>query len=428
MENYAVILSLLGLMIFLSAIAEKLKISSPILLIAAGIILSIIPGIPEISIDPEIIFLLFLPPLLYDAAFNLPFKDFKEHLGTISSMAFGLVFLTTGGIALIAHYMVPGMTWQLSFLLGAILSATDAVAAITITKNLGLSHNSKVILEGESLINDASALVAYKFALAAVMGTAFIVWKAAISFIILLAGGVIIGIISTFILAKILKIVKNNSVAVISFTVLMPFITYLISEEFKVSGVIAVVILGFGISKLTEIKFPEALKQQSSNIWDVIIFLLNGLIFILIGLELRIVIKNFDFTVLLWYSLYALIITIAAIILRTLRVLLKMKSSEIAYKKYSTIKFKNNKRNFSENILLSVQESLIISWSGMRGIVSLTIAIAIPEYMSEGIQFPMRDTLLFITFMVILFSIVGQGLILPILIRRSATKTDAIIT
>ncbi|MET4083169.1 Na+/H+ antiporter [Pedobacter sp. UYP30] len=421
MENYSIILSLLGLMIFLSAIAEKLKLSSPILLIAAGIVLSVIPGVPEISIDPEIIFLLFLPPLLYDAAFNLPFKDFKEHLGTISSMAFGLVFLTTAGIALIAYYMIPGMTWELSFLLGAILAATDAVAAISITKNLELSHNTKVILEGESLINDASALVAYKFALAAVMGSAFLIWKAALSFLILLAGGAVIGIIIAFVLARILKIVKDNSTAVTSFIVLTPFITYLIAEELKVSGVIAVVILGFGISKLSKMKFSDPLRQQSKNIWDVIIFLLNGLIFILIGLELRIVIKNFELNALLWYSLYAFIITVVAIILRTLRVFLKMKSSEFAYKKYKTVKFNNKMRNFSENILLSVRESLIISWSGMRGIVSLTIAIALPQYLRDGTQFPMRDPILFITCMVILFSIVGQGLILPIFIKRSTT-------
>jgi len=421
MENYVIILCILGIMVFLNALADKLKLSAPVLLILVGIILSIIPGIPTISVSSEIIFLLFLPPLLYDAAFNLPFQHFKEHLGTISSLAFGLVFLTTVVFAVVAHYMIPGMSWSLSFVLGAILSATDAVAAITITKNFTLTNNTKVILEGESLMNDASALVAYRFALASVMGSAFVWWKASFSFVLLLAGGVFVGFIIAYILSFILRLVRENVIAVNSFILLSPFITYLVAEELDVSGVIAVVVLGFGMSRLSKAKFTDKIKTQSENIWSVIIYLLNGLIFILIGLELRVVVKDLDTSALLWYTLYAFVITIVAVILRTMRVFSKRRSLQFAYQ---NPKFKNSRRKVSENILLSFQESLIISWSGMRGVVSLAIAAALPQYLNNGLVFPMRNAILFITFMVILFSIVGQGFLLPVIIKNTQSADE----
>jgi len=195
MENYSVIIFILAVMIGLSAIADKIKIPYPILLIIVGVAVGFIPSLPAIDINPEIIFLIFLPPLLYDAAFNISFKEFKTNISTISTLAITLVFLTAIGIAVVSHYMIPDMTWPLSFVLGAILSATDAVAAMSITKDLGLSHKTNTILEGESLINDASALVAYRFSVAAVTGTAFVFWKASLEFALLMAGGFAVGLV-----------------------------------------------------------------------------------------------------------------------------------------------------------------------------------------------------------------------------------------
>src|SRR5665213_1835008 len=376
MENYTIILFVLGVMILLSALAEKIKVSSPILLICTGIAIGFIPGRPGFELHPEIIFLLFLPPLLYDAAFNISFKSFKENLNTISSLAIGLVFLTTAGIAVIAHYIIPGMSWPLSFVLGAILAATDAVAAMSITKNLGLPGNTNVILEGESLINDASALVAYRFAVAAVIGATFVFWKASITFLVLMAGGFLVGLVMGRLLGFLLTTVRNNEMAVLSFTLLAPFATYLLAEELHLSGVIAVVVLGFSMSRLSALKFPEIMKQQSKAIWDIIVFLLNGLIFILIGLEFPIVLHDIDTNLLLPYTGYAFLITVVALAIRMGRVLLKKQSLQFAFK---STKLKGTKREIPQNILLSVQESVIIIWSGMRGIVSLAIAIGLPK-------------------------------------------------
>lgn len=211
MENYSIIIFILAIVIGLSAFADKIKLPQPILLVIVGISIGFIPSMGEIEINPEIIFLIFLPPLLYDASFNISPKDFKTNINTIGTLAVTLVFLTTFWIAVVAHYMIPNITWPLAFLLGAILSATDAVAAISITKGLGISHKTITILEGESLINDASALVAYRFAVAAVMGSAFVIWKASLQFILLLGGGFLVGFVMAKILAFILsKVHKKN--------------------------------------------------------------------------------------------------------------------------------------------------------------------------------------------------------------------------
>lgn len=410
MENYTIVIFILALMIGLSAVADKIKLPYPILLISAGIAIGFIPELPNIEINPEIIFLIFLPPLLYDAAFNISFAEFKTNINTIGTLAISLVFLTATAIAVAAKYLIPGMSWPLAFVLGSILSATDAVAAMSITKGLGLSKKTNTILEGESLLNDASALVAYRFAVAAVTGTAFVIWEATIAFAFLLAGGFAVGFLMGKILAFILGRVQDNIAVTISFMLLMPFVTYLIAEELHVSGVIAVVILGLGISRFSNKIFPESLKMQSKSIWDIIIFLLNGLIFIFIGLQFPYVMSRIDENQLLPLVGYAFIITIVALLLRMSRVFLQ----QFSLKK----NFQHKKRKVSEQALLDFKSSLIISWSGMRGIVSLAIAIGLPMTLSDGTPFPLRDTIIFISVVVVLFTLIGQGLTLPWIVRK----------
>jgi Na+/H+ antiporter len=419
MENYSIIIFILAIVIGLSAFAHKIKLPYPILLVIAGIGIGFIPSMGEIEINPEIIFLLFLPPLLYDASFNISPKDFKTNINTISTLAISLVFLTTIGIAVVARYMIPGMTWPLAFVLGSILSATDAVAAINITKGLNLSHKTLTILEGESLINDASALVAYRFAVAAVMGSAFIIWKAALQFVLLLGGGFLVGFVMAKILAFILsKVHKKNIEVTISFMLLMPFVTYLIAEHLEVSGVIAVVILGLTIARFSKKIFPESLKSQSRSLWDIIIFLLNGLIFILIGLNFRYILKGIDNDMILPYIGYAAIITIVALLIRMARIFLQ----KINLKKA----FQNTKRTrkVSEHALLDFNNSIIISWSGMRGIVSLAIAIGIPKQLEDGTPFPERTVIIFISVAVVLLTLIGQGLTLPFIVKKLEGKNE----
>jgi CPA1 family monovalent cation:H+ antiporter len=401
----------MALMIAASGLADKIKIPLPILLIILGVTIGFIPSMPEIVINPEIIMLIFLPPLLYDAAFNISFIDFKTHINTISTLATGLVFLTTAAIAAVVHYMIPGMNWPLSFVLGAILSPTDAVAAISITKGLGLPRKTSAILEGESLVNDASSLVAYRFAVAAVTGAAFVWWKGILHFLLVLGGGFLTGMIIAILLGFVLRYFRKNDMMIISLMLLMPFVTYLIAEHFKVSGVIAVVILGLGMARLSREKFPEKLKQQSGNFWAVNIFLLNGLIFILIGLQFPIVLHKMDTSQIWLYIGYSAIITIVAFVVRFARILWQQFSLEKAFEG-------KRKRRISEEALFDTRTSILISWSGMRGIVSLAIGIGLPVSLNNGAPFPMRNEIIFITITVVLFSLLGQGLTLPWVVKK----------
>jgi len=419
MENYSIVIFIMAIMIGLSAVADKIRIPYPILLIIAGMAVGFIPGLPEIEINPEVIFLIFLPPMLYDAAFNISFKEFKININTIGALSISLVFMTVVGIAVVAHYCIPGMTWPLSFVLGAILSATDAVAAMSVTKGLGLSHKTLTILEGESLINDASALVAYRFAVAAVTGTAFVAWQASLDFVILLAGGFLTGLVISKTLAFFLKKIHRNSMVVISLMLLMPFVTYLIAEELHVSGVIAVVTLGLTISRFSNRLFPSALKKESKTIWDIIVFLLNGLVFILIGLEFPYIVKSIDTDMILPYIGYGVIIWLVAFVIRMLRIF----SQQVNLKK----SFQKQRKRITEHALLDFKNSLIITWSGMRGIVSLAIAIGLPVTLSDGTAFPERNAIIFISVVVVLLTLIGQGLTLPWLIRILKIDADEIV-
>lgn len=412
MENYTIILLIMALMIGVSGMADKIKLPVPVLLLIVGISIGFMPAMPAIGLNPEIIMLLFLPPLLYDAAFNISFKEFRTHISTISTLAIGLVFITAAGIAVIVHYMIPGMSWPLSFVLGAILSATDAVAAIGITKGLRLPHSTVTILEGESLVNDASALVAYRFAVAAVTGIAFIWWKAWLQFLVVLGGGFLVGLIISWILALALRFFRHHDMVIISLMLLMPFVTYLLAEHFNVSGVIAVVVLGLGMSRLSREKFPQSIKEQSRHFWDVIIFLLNGLIFLLIGLQFPVVLKKMSLTQVWPYIGYAAMIALVALGIRMIRVYLQQFDLQRAFNG------KRRRTRISEEALFDSRTSFIITWSGMRGIVSLAIAIGLPATLENGAPFPMRNEIIFLSIAVVLFSLLGQGLTLPWVVRK----------
>lgn len=424
MENYVIVIFILAVMIGLSAVADKIRLPYPIILISAGIAIGFIPNIPHVELEPEIVLLIFLPPLLYDAAFNISFADFRTHINTISTLAISLVFVTTTAIAVTAYYLIPGMTWPLAFVLGAILSATDAVSAISITKGLGISHKTTTILEGESLINDASALVAYRFAVGAVTGVAFVFWQAVLGFLLLIAGGLLIGIIVGKLTAWILQYIHHNILVTISLLLLMPLVTYLIAEQVHVSGVIAVVTLGLGIARFSNKVFPEPLKQQSKSIWEIIVFLLNGLIFILIGLQLPYLLETIQQGQLLPYIGYAFLINLVAILLRTAWVFLQRRNLLKAFQVKD--KAKDLRRRITEDALLDFKTSLIISWSGMRGIVSLAIAIGLPTHLQNGELFPHRTAIIFISLSVVLFTIIGQGLTLPWLVKKLGVTNDPV--
>ncbi len=416
MENYSIVLFILALMIGLSAVAGRIKIPYPILLVTAGIAFGFIPDMPEISLNPEVVFLIFLPPLLYDAAFNISFKQLRTNLPTITTLAIPLVFFTTTAIAVCIHFLLPAMTWPLSFVLGAILSPPDAVAATGITKGLGLSHRTLTILEGESLVNDASGLIAYRFAVATIAGVEFTMWKAPFQFLLIAAGGCFAGFVVARILASFLRQIYGNTVLAVSAMALAPFVAYLLAEEFHVSGVLAVVILGVSLSMYTNKLFPQQTKIQNKSFWDVVIFLLNGLVFILIGLEFPKVIHSLQHVNILPLIGYSFLLSLVMLILRIFWIFGHSRNLRKEIDRRISMP-ERYKINLYSDEKIDWKNSLIIGWSGMRGIVSLASALALPITLDDGTAFPQRDTLIFISVIVVLITLIVQGLTLPFLVR-----------
>ena len=410
MNNLAIILIIFGILLALQAIADKIRLPNAVLLVIVGLSLWFIPGLPTLELNPDVIFLIFLPPILYDAASHTSWHDFKSEIRPISTLAITLVFLTTGAVAISCYYFIPGFSWPLAFVLGAIVSPPDAVAATSIIKGMGLNKKVLTILEGESLVNDASALIAYRFAIAAIGTGSFVFLQAGYDFVVLLAGGIAIGVALGYIFSLIHRIVRNNAMISTSLTLLTPFVAYLLAEHWHTSGVLAVVSAGLVISWRSSEIFSYETRIRNHAVWDTVIFLLNGFIFIIIGLQLPSILDDLgEYTMdqLLVYGGIVAGVTIAV------RVLWVFGAS------YSFFGSANRHAADEGDTWKNV---LIVAWTGTRGVVSLATALALPLTLSTGAAFPHRSLILFLAFSVIFVTLVVQGLSLPLLIKILGVK------
>jgi len=329
MENITVIILLLAIVTALAEVADRIKIPYPILLVLVGIVVSFVPGLPVVTLDPETIFLIFLPPVLYSAAWQTSWPDFKANRRAINSLAVGCVLFTTTLIAVIVHYYIPGFDWAESFVLGAIVSPPDAVAATAALKGLGIPRRISTILEGESLVNDATGLIAYKYGIAAAASGTFIFWLAGVNFFYVALVGIAIGLLLGQLFKWIHIITPNNPVTDTTLTFIAPYTAYLLTEHVQASGVLAVVSCGLFLSWNSNKIFNHQSRLSTWTVWETVIFILNGLIFILIGLQLPVVlkhIKNHSFETLL---IYGTIVSVAVIVLRILWVYLNRISFKI---------------------------------------------------------------------------------------------------
>jgi len=415
MDNVALIIVLLFGITFLAVLSKKYNFPFSIVLVLSGIAIGLIPGLPAISLRPEIIFLIFLPPLLHDAAWNTNWHNFKENKRPIMLAAFGLVLFTTLVVGMAAHFFIPDVSWPLGFLLGAIVSPTDAVSVASLTKNLGLSPKVITIIEGESMVNDASGLVAYKFAISAVMAGNFVFWKAGLNFLVVIAGSVAVGLIIGYCAHFILKKIPFDAVLLTAFTFLIPFSSYLLAEHFELSGVLAVVCSSFYLSYNSESIIANESRITIYAVWDVVTFILNSLIFILIGLELKVVLNG-----IVGYSafdliMYGLLISFAVIIARFVFVV----PAALLPRKIS--------KTIRETETFSSKNMIVISWAGIRGVISLAAALSLPLVLPNGDPFPKRDLFIYLTFCVILTTLLLLGLNLPVLIRKLKIKRYSII-
>lgn len=416
-EYYRIILVLLAVAIVVSVLAPKLKVPLPVLLMLAGMAIGFIPHITYIPIEPDIVFLIFLPPMLYDAAINLSFPGFRSNIGNISMLAVTMVLITMTAIAAVAHYCIPGISWPVGFVIGAILSPPDAIAASGIIRSMHLPERTKNMLKGESLVNDATALTAYRIAIGVVAGGAFVLWKASLEFVAIIAGGFVVGIVLGCVFIKVLEYFPLKSTSTVSLNILLPFVAYQAAESFRASGVLAVVAFGLYISRRTSsgCLFSKETIDQSKSVWSVIIYLLSGLIFILIGLEFPQVLHTIPegtIVPLIWSSLLIFIIALLV------RILFIFEHNFLRDKLSIFNRHKARREGKLRQVRsLDWKNALVIGWSGMRGIVSVATAIALPVTFSDGTGFVQRGSIIFLTVTVVILMLLIQGLGLPVLIR-----------
>jgi CPA1 family monovalent cation:H+ antiporter len=413
MREVEIILILLAIITALAQVTDKVKIPYPVLLVVAGMAIGLVPGLPRITLDPEVVFVIFLPPLLYSACWTTSWPDFKAAKRPITLLAIGCVLFTTIAVAAVAHYFIPGFPWPVAFVLGAIISPPDAVAATAATKGLFVPRRIITVLEGESLVNDATGLIAYRYALAAVATGQFVLWQAGLQFLVVAGGGILLGVTVGQVLVWVHKITRGNATVDTSLTFLAPYVSYLAAEELHVSGVLAVVSTGLFIVVRSSEIFTHQTRLQAVATWNTVIFLLNGIVFILIGLQLPAItegIGQYSWPLLLGYGA---LVSGAAIVGRILWVypaayVPRWLSRGIRERETAT----------------NLRTVTIIAWTGMRGVVSLAAALALPLTLPNGAPFPQRDLILFLTFCVILSTLVLQGLTLPLIIRLLGLKAD----
>lgn len=396
----------------LTMLSEKIGVSYPIFLVIAGLLISFIPGMPHFELDPDWVFLIFLPPLLYGAAWNTSWKDFWHWKRPILLLSIGLVVFTATSIAYLSHAMIPGFTLAMGFVLGGVISPPDAVAATSVLQGLKVPKRVVTILEGESLVNDASSLIVFRVALATMSTGQFVLWQAGVDFFTVAIMGIIIGLAIAHVLYLVHRFFPTTPSIDTALTFISPYLMYIAAEHFHYSGVLAVVSGGLFLSFRAHELFSYQSRMQTNYVWETVIFLLNGIVFIMIGLQLPEVMTGLTKYTLLEVITYAVVVSVVTILIRIIWVFPATYIPRILFK---SIREKEPRPSW--------QTVFIVAWSGMRGVVSLASALAVP-LMLKGSAFPHRDLILFITFVVILFTLVLQGLSLPYLIKWLKIEDD----
>lgn len=412
MITVEIVIALLTVIVALVVAAQRFKIPYPIVLVIGGTLLGFIPGLPLIHLNPHIVFLLFVPPVLSAAGYFISLRDFRANIRPIALLAIVLVTVTTFAVAAAFKLLMPNMPWIVGCVLGAIIAPPDAVAATTIMRNLKIPRRVITILEGESLFNDASALILYRFAVAAAVTGTFSLPQAALTFLFMGIGGVALGFLFGWITVQALKHLEETVIS-ITFTLLIPFLVYIVAEKIVVSGILAVVIYGIVLGWYDPIVISPQKRIKGRAVWETYIFLLNSLAFALMGLQFPIIwqgLGNWSFTELF---LLAIVTLIVAIIVRFLWAFFSAYGIRAIFPRI---------RRYDP--YPAWQAVVVIAWSGMRGIVSLGAALALPLTTLTGTNFPGRDLIIFLTFTTIFGTLVLQGMTLPILIKILGLKAD----
>jgi len=401
-----VVLFLLVTVSALTALARVVRVPYPILLVLGGSLVGFAPGVPDVQLDPDIVLLIFLPPLLFNAAYFTSVRDLRAHMRAITLTAIGLVLLTTCSVALVAHAAIDGLPWAAAFALGAIVSPTDPLAAMAISRRLGVPRALTVVIEGESLVNDGTALVAYRTAVSAAVGGTFDLLDATGDFIVNVAGGIAIGVVAGALLVQVFKLLVSDDIVGVVTSLAAGYIAYIPAEEIGVSGVLAAVTVGLIIGYRSPDLSTPAGRLRGYGFWEVLVFLLNAVLFVLVGLQLPGILSAQDRSA---GELIALATMIGAVVVGT-RLLWV---NTVPYVLRAV-----DRRPSQVARRVSWRGRFIAGWSGLRGSVSLAAALALPH------GFPERDLLIFLTLAVIFATLVVQGLTLPYVIRRLDVRDD----
>jgi monovalent cation/hydrogen antiporter len=402
-----VFLLLLLFIVVLGLLARRLKTPYPIVMVIGGLVVGLIPGTPEVTLNPDLVFLVVLPPLLYAAAWTTSWRDFRYNLVSISLLAFGLVGFTVAGVALFAPRTFSGFDWRLGVVLGAVVAPTDAIAATSIARRVGLPRRIVDILEGESLINDATGLLMLKFA------TALVVQKITptvsgeiLRLAWLTAGGIGVGLLIGWAADRLERRIDDAPIE-ITLSILIPYGAYFAAEEVGASGVLAVVACGLLLSRRSVGFFSPSVRLQIWSVWQSLTFVLNGLVFVLIGLQLPAIRASIQ-----GYSPANLAVDGALFcgFLILLRLVWVFPGAWIAW----LVRPRTSRRDEKPPRFRRV---FVLGWTGMRGVVSLAAALSLPAVLADGSPFPQRNLIVFFTFGAILVTLVLQGITLPPLIR-----------
>lgn len=403
-----VFLLLLLFIVLFGLLARQLRAPYPIVMVIGGLLLSFMPGTPKITLNPDLVFLVVLPPLLYAAAWTTSWRDFRYNFVSIFLLAFGLVGFTVVAVALFAPRFFSGFDWRLGLVLGAVVAPTDAIAATTIARRVGLPGRIVDILEGESLINDATGLLALQFAIAIVVSREVPTLSAGVLTLAwLIVGGVGFGLLVGWIVYRIELRIDDGPIEII-LSVLVPYAVYFAADEVHASGVLGVVACGLFLSRRSAHFFSPSVRLQIWSFWESFTFVLNGLVFVLIGLQhptIRASIQEHSIT---RHLLEGAAFSLLLIVLRLAWV---FPASRFSY-------FLRTRFGHQNERAPSVRGMFILGWTGMRGVVSLAAALALPAVLANGSPFPQRDLIVYLTFYVIVVTLVLQGITLPSLIRK----------
>jgi CPA1 family monovalent cation:H+ antiporter len=411
-EAELLILGLLVAVPALTVLARTLDIPYPIVLVLGALPLGFIPGVPDVRLEPDLVLVLFLPPLLYVAAFFANLRELRADLRGISLLSIGLVLFTTVAVAVVAHAMIDGLPWAAAFALGAVVSPTDPLAATAIARRLGAPRRIVAIVEGESLVNDGTALVAYRFAVAAAVGGSFSLVDAGLRFVGGAIGGVLVGLAVAWLIARVRARIDDPPVEV-TVSLFTGYAAYLPAEELGLSGVLAAVTAGIYLGWMAPRISSASMRMQGYAVWEFVVFLLNAVLFMLIGLQLPMVVDGLE-GIAVWTLVgYAAAICAVVVGARTIWLFTLP---------YVIRALDRRPQQVARRTAASWR--MVVAWAGMRGGVSLAAALAIPLETDAGEPFPERSLLIFLAYSVILFSLVVQGLTLPALIRRLRVEDD----